>query len=88
MSKAVAVAKIGKYALIAQAIVLVLAILATALKLGSSGGILMFISLFAGFTAFVAGVTASGLALSVRWLGLSAAALFVGFFSLLIGITF
>jgi hypothetical protein len=83
MGKSEAISKLGTYSLPAQCVFLCFALLAFMFKLGPTSGWLLIASLTAGLLAFLSGVAASIVGRRARWLGLSAAAVFVSFFSML-----
>jgi membrane glycosyltransferase len=87
MRVAHAIAKVGSYSLPSQCALLCIALLGMLLKLGVVAGWLYVASLLAGVVTFAAGLVASIALRNARWLSLSAAAAFVGFFSLILGIT-
>ena len=78
--------KTASYSLPVQCALFCAAIFASVLRLGAASGWVFVASLLAGLVAFISGIVASVITRRVRWLGLSATALFIAFFSLLIGI--
>jgi hypothetical protein len=87
MKAAVIVSKLGSYSLPLQCVLLCIALPAISFKLGAAAGWLFVASLLAGLTAFASGIAASIVLRSARWLVLSAAAVFVVLFSLLVGMS-
>jgi hypothetical protein len=87
MRASVMVSRVGSYSLAAQCVLLLIAVPAIAFKLGALAGWLFTASLVAGLLAFSCGIAASLLLRQGRWLGLSAAAVFVAFFSVVIGLS-
>jgi hypothetical protein len=70
-----------------QCLLLLAAICAFLLKLGPVSGWLFVASLVGGLSALLSGFAASLVTRRATWLGLSAAAASVAFFSLLIGVS-
>lgn len=81
------VPRVGSYSLPLQCALLCVALSAISSKLGAAASWVFVASLFAGVVAFASGVIASILLRNARWLALSAAATFVLFFSLLLGLS-
>jgi uncharacterized membrane protein YhaH (DUF805 family) len=87
MQSSSSISKIGAYSLPAQCLLLLAALLlGGALNIQNAFAWLLFASLLVGLVAFCAGIALSVLSRRLRWLGLSAASLFVAFFTLLIGL--
>ena len=79
------VSRVGSYSLPLQCVLLCVALPAISFKLGAPAGWLFIASLVAGVIAVLSGILASIVLRNARWLALSAAAIFVLFFSLLLG---
>jgi len=87
MSIAAIPTKIGSYSLGLQCLLLLITIITFALKLGPVSGWSFIASVLLGLVAFAAGIVAAIATRQALWLGLSAAAVFVAFFSLLVGVS-
>jgi hypothetical protein len=87
MSAAALTSRVGSYSLGFQCLLLLASIFAFILKLGPVSGWLFVASLAGGLSAFLSGFAASLATRRITWLGLSAAAIFLAFFSLLIGVS-
>lgn len=87
MSIAAIPTRVGSYSLGLQCLLLLTAIITFAFKLGPIAGWSFIASVLAGLVAFAAGVVAAVVTRKALWLALSAAAVFVAFFSMLIGVS-